>query len=63
MEYKDYSVARNHTNPEQHDDDDLVHDSFSSIASLMDEHLEEVKKKQQNGESLSTVSTAFKSIR
>ncbi len=54
MEYKDYSVARNHTNPEQHDDDDLVHDSFSSIASLMAEHLEEVKKKQNNGESLST---------
>lgn len=53
MEYKDYSVARNHTNPEQHDDDDLVHDSFSSIASLMAERLEDVKKKLENGESIS----------
>ncbi|CEG56080.1 alpha/beta hydrolase family protein [Legionella fallonii] len=53
MECKDYSVARNHTNPEQHDDDDLVHDSFSSIASLMAEHLEEVKQKQKDGVSLS----------
>ncbi|KTD82211.1 alpha/beta hydrolase family protein [Legionella waltersii] len=51
--YKIYSVARNHQNPAQPDDDDLVHDSFSSIASLMAQHLEEIKYTHQNGGSLS----------
>ena len=51
--YKVYSVARNHQNPEHYDDDDLVHDSFSSIASLMAEHLEIIKQKQKNGKPLS----------
>lgn len=51
-QYKDYSVARNHQNPEQYDDDDLVHDSFSSIASLMAQHQEQIKKKQRNHEPL-----------
>lgn len=53
LAYKTYSVARNHENPEQYDDDDLVHDSFSSIASLMAEHVDEIKEKQKSGESLS----------
>ncbi|KTD48359.1 hypothetical protein [Legionella quateirensis] len=52
-QYKVYSVARNHQNPERYDDDDLVHDSFSSIASLMAEHLEVIKQKQKNGQPLS----------
>lgn len=51
--YKIYSVARNHQNPEHYDDDDLVHDSFSSIASFIAQHLEQIKQKQKNGESLS----------
>ncbi len=51
--YKTYSVARNHENPEHYDDDDLIHDSFSSIASLMTQHLEEIKQKQNNGKPLS----------
>lgn len=45
---KNYSLARNHENSEQYDDDDLVHDSFASIASLMAEHVEQVKQKQKD---------------
>lgn len=53
LSHKTFAVARNHENPEQYDDDDFVHDSFSSIASLMDEHRNEVKQKQAKGETLS----------
>lgn len=32
---KIYSIARNHKDPKRYDDDELVHDSYASIASLM----------------------------
>mgnify|MGYP002133325826 CR=1 FL=1 len=47
--HKSYAVARNHKNPLQHDDDELVHDSYSSIASLMDQHRAEIKQKHKQG--------------
>jgi effector protein SdbA len=47
--HKSYSVARNHENPNKYDDDDVVHDTYSSIASLMDQHRQEVKQKQKKG--------------
>lgn len=53
LEYKDYTVARNHKNPDHYDDDDMVHDSFSSIASLMAEHVNEIKEKHRTGLALS----------
>ncbi|WED42979.1 alpha/beta hydrolase family protein [Legionella cardiaca] len=51
--HKSYAVARNHKNPEQYDDDEFVHDSYSSIASLMDQRREEVKQKHKKGKELS----------
>lgn len=53
LEYKNYSVARNHQNPGHFDDDEYVHDSYASIASLVEENKVEVKKKQEQGFTLS----------
>lgn len=52
-EYKSYSVARNHQDPKKYDDDEYVHDSYASIASLVDEHRRDVKHKQKKGAKLS----------
>ena len=53
-QYKNYAVVRNHNTPGKFDDDDLVHDSFSSIASLIDEAQALAQHKKKHNQALST---------
>lgn len=52
--FKSYSIARNHENPACPENDDLVHDSFTSIASLMEEHQAKIIQKKTRQQTLST---------
>ena len=49
--YKDYAVVRDKTspNPQEQIDDGIIHDSWASITSLIDEHKESLISKQKNG--------------
>lgn len=54
QEDKNYTVARDYTpsDTEKHQDDGIIHDSWASLASLVDEEREKLNKKLDNEETL-----------
>lgn len=51
---KDYAVVRDHVscNPEQYQEDEMIHDSWASMAAYIDKHKEHLRQKHKTGERL-----------
>lgn len=49
---KEYAIARNQT-PDLPHNDEIIHDSWASIGSLVDEHKAQIEDKQQSGKAVS----------